>query len=249
MLSSAQSGSARPRWRQPLSGSILLLVAIGALIVWKRPILLDDRTVPDQAVSPASSSPDVIGAASPTTPPVEGRWVSTPAQIIPTFTGTVDQVEGGSLYLRDVTYSLGPDQPKPDTTTEKVPVPDGRWVSDSHWQSTDGTVDLFRAQPVVYFIEHKVIMPDLHFIDGRVRKVKGDNITVEVQEFDDGAAESPQSVVTHVGQVVALHLTPHAKADPVSFAARRTIRPGDRVIIGWFGEPGTQLVWQVAFPD
>ncbi|MHB9144585.1 MAG: hypothetical protein ACYC5Y_04530 [Symbiobacteriia bacterium] len=118
---------------------------------------------------------------------------SMPAQIIPTFAGTVEKVEGGYLTIGDVTYHLKVGYMPPNLKIQKVPVPAGRWLTATRWESHDHTLDLFLGQRVTCFIEQKTIMPDLHFIHGVVTAANGDDFTVQVQEIDKEAGEGPQA--------------------------------------------------------
>ena len=175
-----------------------------------------------------------------------------PAIIIPTMSGGVGSISDGHVHLTGVEYSLPYDfsgtKPGPD-----LPLPPGRWVTPTHWQSDRDTLDLFLGEHVVYFIVQKVIAPDveitrpnspapdaavhLDFYYALVKDVRADRLTI-VKYVADGTNQwgRPDGEVT-------------LRVAPYSFRAmtkEQLPKVGEKAIIGWFGDSSDQIIWQYA---
>jgi hypothetical protein len=152
----------------------------------------------------------------------------------------VKEIKDGFVELADVTDSLRPGDPP--VASYLVPVPSGAWVSKSHWRSNDGMVDLFRGQSVSYFTEQKRLVPELIFGKGDVVRRDGQTVAVRITEGMPGVSVQ-NGVATNV-QVdpgtYTFMVAPYTHAD-------REIKAGDKVILGVFGEPGDQIIWQATF--
>jgi hypothetical protein len=135
--------------------------------------------------------------------------------------------------LSDITYSLPPGQASPADT--RLPVPAGRWVTPTHWQADDQSIDLFRGQGVNYFLDRKRIVPGLRFEKGVVLSVAGDTVRMRVDEPVPEAGTEPLGPGEYDFRVA-----PYSHTD-------RAIKPGDVITAGLFGEPGDLIVWQITF--
>jgi hypothetical protein len=175
--------------------------------------------------------------AGPVNPPSSGR-----KQPIPSISGTVTDVKDGYLELTDVTDNVR--SANPPMQSFRVPVPSGRWISPNHWQSDGGTLDLFRGQSVSYITEQKRIvpLPGLTFGKGDVVRRDGQAVTIRITEGIPEAGVR-NGVVVNVqvepGEYKFL-VAPYTHAD-------REIKAGDKIIVGVFGEPGHEIIWQVTF--
>jgi hypothetical protein len=178
-------------------------------------------------------APRIVGPGH--APPSSGQ-----KQVIPTISGTVTDIKDGYLELTDVTDSLRP--VNPPLQAFRVPVPSGRWISANHWQSDGDTLDVFRGQGVTYFTEQKNIMPDSTFGKGDVVTRDGQVVTVRITEgIPDVSVRNGVAVNVQVapGEYKFL-VAPYTHGD-------REIKAGDQVIVGVFGEPGHEIIWQVTF--
>lgn len=153
--------------------------------------------------------------------------------------GIVDDIQGGVMTLRAVTYSPNVGDPKPEP---RVPVPPGRWITESHWQSDDGSLDLFRGQPVDHFLDRKTIVPWVQPAHGIVQEVRGNTMQLEVYDGDYG-----RPLTWHRIGVQTFRLSQHSLQGDHGAAPGRTLKPGDKVVALWYGEPDYQVVWQYTF--
>jgi len=155
------------------------------------------------------------------------------AQIPLQVNGTVWAVDGGRVELREARK-----QPPatPEEGTIALPVPPGRWISPTHWQSDGGTLDLFRGEQVTYLIESKQFIPvsSLHFYSCEVLRVDDTRLVCAVY------ADSTPYWTTRLGEAT-LRLAPYSRRTKDS---KRPIRPGDHLSVGWFGDAEDQIVWQ-----
>lgn len=223
LYSAARTG--KRGWQKVMwaTTSVLATAAVVLILTWTGHL-----TLPISMTVPGHSS-------SGTVPPTSGR-----AQIIPWMSGTVRDVKDGFVELTGVTDSLRPSNPP--SPSFLVPVPSGSWINKSHWRSHDGTIDLFRGQSVTYFTEQKRIMPELMFGKGDVLRRDGQTVTVRITEGIPEASMQ-HGVVTNVQVdpgVYSFQVAPYTHAD-------REIKAGDKVILGVFGEPSDQIIWQVTF--
>ncbi len=175
-----------------------------------------------------------------------------PEIIIPTMSGVVGSISDGQVHLTGVEYSLPHDfngtKPGPD-----LPLPPGRWVTSTHWQSDRDTLDLFLGEHVVFFITAKTIAPDmeltrpgsptpdaavhLDFYYAVVKDVQPDRLTI-VKYAPSGTNQwgRPDGEVT-------LRVAPYSFR---GMTKEELPKVGDRAIIGWFGDSTDQIVWQYA---
>lgn len=208
-------------WAAPIVAS----AAVVLMLIWTGHLTF----VPFGTSTPGHNSPSLEQ------PPASGQ-----AQVIPSMSGTVSDVKDGIVDLTGVTDSLRPS--KPPAALFRVSVPSGTWISKNHWRSDDGMIDLFRGQSVSYFTERKRIVPELMFGKGDVLRRDGQTLTVRITEgmpevsVQNGVATNVQVDPGAYSFLVA----PYTHAD-------REIKAGDKVILGVFGEPGDQIIWQVTF--
>ncbi len=180
-----------------------------------------------------------------------GRPTGGLVMLIATMSGSVTDIKGGKLLLSDVSYVL-PRDFKGTKPGPELPLPAGRWVTPNHWQSDGGTLDLFKGEQVVYFIEHNVIAPEfrnegpnssnpwakapqMRFIYGEVTRIAGDKVTVLQHP---GYSKVPNDWNTSLGNIT-LRLAPYSRRgnDPA-------LKVKDQVIIGYFGDSTDQIIWQ-----
>jgi hypothetical protein len=218
----------RRKWSIPVWATGAVAAAIIGVIfvqVERGPV----QSVPPVATGPNSSTGSIV------------KSLGGQAIVIPAMNGIVAEIKDGYLVLRDVTYSLNLGDPKPEP---RVPIAKGRWITQTHWQTDDGSLDLFRGQSVSYFLDQKSFMPDIQPTHGVVQKVDGDTIELEVYDGDSG-----RPLTWHRVGVQTFRLSPHSRRGGHGDREDQMVTPGDRMVVLWYGEPSDQVVWQYTFTN
>lgn len=188
------------------------------------------------------------------------------AIIIPTLSGTVYSIADGSLHLTDTALSRPHDYNGGSRPGSDLPLPPGRWLTATHWQSDGDSLDLFLGERVVYFITSKVIAPEpvpepapgttagqieatepgvsatapgLRFFDGVVTAVTGDSVTFMRYP---GQSVQPVDWTTAQGEIT-LRIAPYSYR---GMTKEEQPKVGDRAIVGWFGDDTDRIMWQYA---
>jgi hypothetical protein len=147
--------------------------------------------------------------------------------------GTVSSIGNGILQLKDVTYALRAGDAQPPA---QIPIPEGHWVTPTHWQSDAFTLDLFSGEKIAYLVDSAQIVPDLNMQYGTVLAADGDSVQLAIFDGPDSQHQVAQQT---------LRIPMYSRG---RFSEKgRQLKPGDKVIVGWFGEPADAILWQLTF--
>jgi hypothetical protein len=166
------------------------------------------------------------------------------------MTATVVGVTAGRVALRHVVYhnsyydgeSLAP---------SRVPifrVPQGRWVSGTHWQGIRDSLDLFKGEEVGYYfgIERhapsrrlvvsatRLFPSSLFWLHGIIVRRSDSFAVITYYDGSDGTVSSWRCWRGKVRTTIPSFRLPDVG----------DLRVGDEVILGLFGPPAERMVWQ-----
>lgn len=129
-----------------------------------------------------------------------------------------------------------PDEVKPDPV---LVLPHGRWINEHHWQSDGDSLDLFLGEPINFSIRQSIFYPDSHQKNG-MQFVNCIALSVTGDQFEAAIYSGNQIWKERIGEIT-FRLAPYSLRgnDP-------SVKPGDKLIVGWFGDDTDHIVWQVA---
>ena len=230
-----------------LTGAVALTAAAAVALIVVHPGAHSPTSVPlvQRPSASASHGGALVSAGAVVSPgkASPGNTYSGVAIIIPTMSGTVSSITGGTLHLTDVHYSLLPNMAKP---SPDIPLPQGRWITPNHWQSVGDTLDIFRGESLTYFVQSKVIAPgaSLKSFQGVVSAVAGDMVTFTTYT---GAWAMPAHWAGPTG-TMTVRMAPYSWSRTSGHPT--SLRVGQEAIVGWFGDASHKIVWQMQlFPQ
>ena len=190
----------------------------------------------NQAVTNSATNTATTGAVTNQTTGANSGVQSGIAVTPPQIDGTIASIQSGDPSYVTLTNVL------PPSSTSRIKLPAGHFVSEDHWQSVGDTLDLFLGEGFIEMTKTGQIsdvMPDQGFA-GIVKSINKDSMVIQKVLYQTHGMKA-------TGQTVHVNLAPYTKVSPNGSGSgpMGSVRVGDAVLFVLIGPPSEYIATQI----